>query len=124
MLRRDVAVAPAALVLSVVHADECESRAIGIGEREHGVAETLFPRLVPDAFFNKALGPIAERTQRHTERCLLRLADAYQALGRVLPREEGQHGTGTAGLVAIIEVIGPGVVEIDRAFDQAQSQDA
>ena len=42
----------------------------------------------------------------------------------MLPGEEGEDGAGIAGLVAIIEVIGARIVEIDGLLDEAQPQHA
>jgi hypothetical protein len=42
----------------------------------------------------------------------------------MLPGEEGQDRTGLAGLVAVVEVIGAGVVEVDGLLDQAQPENA
>src|SRR5213078_4658452 len=44
--------------------------------------------------------------------------------GGVLPGEEGEDRAGMAGLVAIIEVVGAGIVEIDRLLDEPQAQRA
>jgi hypothetical protein len=55
---------------------------------------------------------------------VLGLAGAHLTFDRVLPGKEGEHRAGAAGLVAVIEVIGPGVVEVDRALDQPQAQRA
>src|SRR5579872_6707979 len=40
-----------------------------------------------------------------------------------LPGEEGKDSAGSAGLIPVIEVVGPGVVEIDRPFHQPEAKD-
>jgi len=41
----------------------------------------------------------------------------------VRPGEEGHDGAGGAGVVAEVEVVGAGVVEVDGALDQAETED-
>ena len=76
------------------------------------------------ALLQQAVRPVAERRRRNAERGLLRLADAERALCGVLPWEERQHRAGLALLVAIIEVIGAGIVEIDGLLDEPQAERA
>lgn len=52
----------------------------------------------------------------------MRLADAAAPRGHALPGEEGQDSAGVAGLIAIIEVIGRRIIEIDRLLDEAQPE--
>ena len=75
-----------------------------------------------DALFNETVRPVAERASRHAERGLLGLADTAAACRCAVPREEGEDCTGMAGLVAIIEVIGAGIVEIDGLLDEAETE--
>ncbi len=42
----------------------------------------------------------------------------------MLPGEEGEDRAGRAGLVAVIEVPGAGIVEIDRPLHQPQAERA
>ena len=123
MLGRNVAVAPAGLVLGTGNADQRERHAVRIGEGQHGLAKALLQRLVGDALLDEALGPVAERAWRHAEGGLLGLADAAAAGRHACPGEEGEDGAGAAGLVAVIEVIGAGIVEIDGLLDEAQAED-
>ena len=61
VLGRNVAIAPARLVLGAGHADEREAHAVGIGEGQHGFAEALFQRLMRDALLEQPVRPVAER---------------------------------------------------------------
>ena len=38
------------------------------------------------------------------------------------PGEEGEDGAGRAGVVAEVEVVGAGVVEVDGALDEAEAE--
>ncbi len=82
----------------------------------------MLDRLMGDALLDEAMAPVAERRRRHAERSLLGLPDAAAAGGRVLPGEEGQDRAGRAGLVAVIEVIGAGIIEIDGLLDEPQTE--
>src|SRR5436190_20613453 len=42
----------------------------------------------------------------------------------MLPRKEGQNCSGASCLVAIIEVIGAGIIEVHRLLDEAQPERA
>jgi hypothetical protein len=49
-------------------------------------------------------------------------ADTASAGRRSRPREEGQDGTGAAALIALVEVIGRRIIEVDRLLDKAQAE--
>jgi hypothetical protein len=121
VLRRHIAIAPTGLALGTGDADQCEAHTVRIGEGQDGFAETLLQRLMGDALFDETVGPIAERTGRHTERGLLGLSDAAAACCCAFPGEEGEDGAGMAGFVAVIEVIGARIVEIDGLLDEPKS---
>jgi hypothetical protein len=46
------------------------------------------------------------------------------ARGQLIPDKEGQRRAGRAGLVAIIEMPGGRIVEIDRALDHSEAKQA
>src|SRR5262249_38360542 len=117
------AVAPGRLA-GIRNADEREARTVRIREREHAFTEPLLQRLVCDALFDEAMRPIAERSRRHAERGLMRLADAPTALCGLFPRKEREDRAWLAGLVAVIKVIGAGIVEIHRPLHEAKPQRA
>jgi hypothetical protein len=118
----NIAVAPASLVLGAGNAHQGQTHPIGIGERQHRFAKALFQRLKGDALFDEAMRPVAERARRHPERGLLGLADPTAARCGMLPREEGEDGAGMAGLVTVVEMVGAGIVKIDRLLDEPQAQ--
>ncbi len=91
-------------------------------EGQHGLAEALHRRLMGDALLHEAMRPVADGAFRHAEHGLLGLADAEPARRHMVPREEGEDGAGRAGLIAIIEVIGAGIVEIDGLLHQPQAE--
>src|ERR1041385_5287615 len=68
--------------------------------------------------------PVADRACRNAERRLLRLADAEMPGRCVLPGKEREDRAGLALLVAVIEVIGAGIVEVDGLFHQPQAEHA
>ena len=77
-----------------------------------------------DAFFDEAMNPVADRRFGDAKDGLLSFADP-EAPGRGgIPGKEGQDRAGSAGLVAVVEVIGPGIVEIHGLFDEAQPERA
>ena len=122
VLGRDVAVAPARLVLGAGDTDERERHAVWIREWQHGLAEALFQPLMGYTFFDEALGPVAERPQRHAERGLVGFCHTATAGRSSRPREEGEDAARTAGLVTVVEMIGRWVIEVDRLLDEAQSE--
>ena len=124
VLRRHIAIAPAGLVLDAGNSYQRETHTIGISEREHRFAGPLLQRLMGDALFDEPVSPVAERTGRHAEGRLLRLANAAASWRSAFPWEEGKDCSWAAGLVAVIEMIGTGVVEIDRLLDEAKAERA
>jgi len=42
----------------------------------------------------------------------------------VRPREEGHDGAGASRIVAVVEVVGSGVVEVDGLLDEAEAEDS
>jgi len=119
---RHLAITPARFVLRAGNANQREAHPVRIGEGQQGFAEALFQRFMSDALGEEAMGPIAQRAGRNAERRLLGLADTTTAGACAFPREERQDRPGSSGLVAIVEMIGAGIVEIDGLLDEAQSQ--
>src|SRR5271169_6580862 len=117
---RNVAIAPTSFVLGAGDRDQGEAHPVRIGERQNGFAEALFERFVGDTLLDEAVGPIADRARGNPEGSLLGLTDASAAGRCAFPREEGEDGAGMAGFVAVIEVIGTRIVEIDGLLDEAE----
>src|SRR6202030_3900585 len=84
------------------------------------------PRLLlgHDPFVGEPLFPEFERAFGNGEGNFLRFAGAVLARRHVFPKKKGQRRAGRADLVAEIKVPGAGIIEIDRALDEAQPQRA
>src|SRR2546430_10174752 len=51
-----------------------------------------------------------------------RLAQAGPAATQVRPRKEGEGAAGRAGVVAVVEMVGAGIVLVDGLFHEAQPE--
>ncbi len=74
-----------------------------------------------DAVFAEALFPIVDGAERDAEGGLRDFAGSGVAASGAGPGEKGEDGSGRAGVVAEVEVVGSGVVEVDGALDEAQA---
>ena len=70
------------------------------------------------------MSPKADGAHRYSERGLPRETDAGATRSGILPREEGQDRAGVADLVAIIEMVGGRIVEVDCLLDEAKPEGA
>ena len=122
VLRRRLRGAPPWRGLGAPDACEREPGPVAVLECERRFAEPLRGRIVGDALLDEALGPVADRAFRNAEYGLLRLADSEPAGRRALPGEKGEDRARMAGPIAIVKVIGAGIVEIDRLLHQAQAE--
>src|SRR5580698_4695364 len=75
------------------------------------------------AFVAQAVLPVVQRTLRDTEGGVSDLASSGVPTAGVWPREEGQNGAGRSSVIAEIEMVGTGIVEVDGALDEAQAED-
>ena len=103
-------------------ADQRKRHAVGIGKRQDAFAESMLDRAVRHAFLDEAMGPVSKRPGGNAKRRFLRLSHARAARRGVLPRKEGEDGAGAARRIAIIEMIGAGVVEVHGLLDEAQAE--
>src|SRR5260370_3568417 len=110
-----IAGVPSRFCLGRCSADQRQYEAVRIFEWQHGLAKPLFQCLVRDALFNKAMGPITDRTRRHTERRFLRKPHSSAAGRGVFPRKEREDSAGMAFGVTV--VIRTPVVEIHGFLD-------
>jgi hypothetical protein len=68
--------------------------------------------------------PIPNGAFRHAEDSLLRFADAELAWRGMFPREEGEDRAGLTCLVAVVQVVGAGIVEVDGFLDEPETERA
>ena len=124
VLDRNIVALPRGLRFGARDANEREAHAVGIGEGQNRLTETLLDRLVRHAFFDEAVCPIADGAFRYAEHGLLREADTVAAPRSMRPREERQDRTGMADLVAEIQMVGAGIVVVDRLLDEPKAKNA
>ena len=97
--------------------------AVRIRKSQHLFVEPFSSALDQETLVCKPFMPIFERRGWNAEGSPDDFAGAGVAASAVRPREKGEDGTGRAGIVAEVEVIGPWIVKVDRALDETQSQD-
>src|SRR5260221_551480 len=124
MLGGNTAVAPSGLSFGLCNADQGQSHSIRIGEWKHRVAEALFRRLVRHTLFNEAVRPVTERTCGDPERGQVCVSDARPSHRNVLPREEREDRPRMSDFIAVIQVVGPWIVEVDGFLDETQTERA
>jgi hypothetical protein len=122
VFRGHAAAAPGGFGLDAAQAHEGEAHAVRVLERQRALAEPLLGRLVRHAFLEKPMRPVADRTLGDAKGRLGRLADPDPARRRVLPRKERQDRARAAGLVAVVEMIRRGIIEIDGLLHQAKAE--
>lgn len=113
-----------ALVVGLGGGDQLHAHAVGIGEGDRLLCEAVERTVEGDAALGESRGPEVHGIFGDGEGRRGDLPGAASAFGRRRPRKESQDGAGVAGAVAVIQVVGGGVVEIDCEFDQAQAEEA
>ena len=105
--------------------DQLDLHAVRIGEGENllGAVEARSGALDEDTLVAQALLPVVDGALRDAEGGVGDLTGAGVSAAGVRPGEEGQDGAGRSGVVAEIEVVGAGVVEVDGALDEAKAED-
>lgn len=103
--------------------DEFELEAIVVLELEGWVAE-LFDLIERDFVFAEAVDPVVQGVFRDREGHRGGLASTDGSVGALGPGEEGEEGSRVALRVAVVEVVGAGVVVVDCDFDEAEADDA
>src|SRR3981081_427820 len=68
--------------------------------------------------------PEADRSHRHAKCCGLCQPEAAMPRSGVLPGEKSEDGAGMSRLVAVVEVVGAGIVEVDGLLHEPQPQRA
>jgi hypothetical protein len=95
---------------------------VGIGEDQDLFFEALFASFDGDPEGEQAFFPVGHRGERNAEGGACYFANASGTAGGMGPWEEGEDGSGGACVVAKVEVIGAGIVEVDGALDESQAE--
>jgi hypothetical protein len=77
-----------------------------------------------DLLSNQSLDPESYGAGKYGKRGNRNLAAALSTASRIGPREEGQDASRIPLLVAEVKVVRCGVVEVDGAFDEPQSENS
>ncbi len=102
--------------------DELDLHAVGVGEGEDFFFEAARAAGEGDVKVDEALLPVGEGRGGDAEGSVGDFADAGGAAADAGPGEEGEDGAGGAEVVAEVEVVGAGVVEVDGALDEAEAE--
>src|SRR5437868_12315328 len=107
--------------------DDLEHQAVRVGEGEHLFgfgSRGSAPRraLIGDAVPNEPLDPEADRARHHGEGRDGDLADSDAPAVRARPGEECHDAPRRADLVAVVQMVGLRIVEVDGALDEPQSE--
>jgi len=102
--------------------DELDLHAVGVGEGEDFFVEAAGAAGEGDVEVDEALLPEGEGRGGDAEGGVGDFAGASGAASGVGPGEEGEDGAGGASVVAEVEMVGAGVIEVDRAFDEAEAE--
>ena len=78
---------------------------------------------VGNALLDKPMRPVADRACGDAKAGLLCQAHPIASKRRVLTRKERENGAGATDMIAIIEMIGAGIVEIHCLLDEVQTDD-
>jgi hypothetical protein len=102
--------------------DECELETFRVAECQSVLVVGILDLTGLDPAVREVLLPPADGRLRYRERRRGGLAGAVPAAGRVRPREEGHQRSRPSGLVAVVEVICAGIVEVDGGLHQPQPE--
>jgi hypothetical protein len=122
VLRRDITLRPGPFRPSTRRTHERQPQSVWILEGQHALAKPLLDRFMRNALLNEPVHPEAERLRRHPEGSLEGLADPHSPGCHVLPWEKGEDRAWPAGLVAVVEVVGAGIVEVHGPLHEAQTE--
>src|SRR5439155_21784138 len=104
--------------------NERQFEAVRIGERQHRVAEPGFNRADTHPVLFQTRSPVAETSCRHLEAHLDSKAMPEAWRGQRCPWKKCEVGARVAFRVRIKQMVGAGIVLIDRPFDKAHAEDA
>src|SRR5205807_3407064 len=99
-----------------------ELQSVGIAKPQDEMRKALGGSFKVDAMPGKPHHPVFERSLRHRESHRIdHPAAAPAAIGQS-ERKKGEDRAGTPGLVAKVEMIGAGIVEVHGFLDEAKAQ--
>src|SRR5690349_8444919 len=129
MLARNAGrVGPGRLCFGSPTADDLEEQSIRISKGDHlfrvRALAAAHGTLVGNPMPNETLDPEADRARQHRERGHRDLSCADTSATRAGPGEERHDAPRGADLVAVVEVIGLRIVEVDRALDESEAKEA
>ncbi len=104
--------------------DQLKCQPVRILEGKHLLTEALDGAFVSHAVPDEPFHPVAKRGLWDGQGDGGHLSSASAPLRRTWPREEGQDSARPAQVVAIVQVVAPRVVEVDRPLDEPQAEHA
>src|SRR5436190_4405232 len=122
MLRVDRALLPRGDRTGARGFDELEAKTVWIAEGEDSFAKPFAPLSDRDAELQQPRPPICAGSRRNRERDGRHLTRANRPLSRLRPGKEREDRSRCAVLVAKIEVIRFGIVEVDGELHQAKGE--
>jgi hypothetical protein len=100
---------------------DLNQHSIRIRKSQHLLVKSFPDLFQRNATIGKPLLPIFQRAVWNAEGGPRYFPGAGMSARGVWPGEKSEDGSGRAGIVAKVKMIGPGVVKIDRALDKAQA---
>ena len=102
--------------------DNLQPHAVWIGKAEHLLLEPLARAFRSNPGAQQTLFPELQRRAGNAECGGRSLAYPLAAARGMGPGEEGKDGPRGPGIVAKVEVVGPGIVKVDGALYEAEPQ--
>ena len=122
VLGRYRAVVPRIRVVRSGLSYQCIHQTVGIVKDDLLFVKDGSGRLHLNAVLLQPVAPEIERTLRHGKGCHANLSSADAAGSRSRPGERGQDGARCPSMIAEVEVIGLGHVEVDGHLERPQSK--
>src|SRR5262249_32651803 len=122
MLLGDLAVGPCGFVGQRRGPDQGQFHAVWIGEGQDRVAERSCWCLMLHTLIDQTMRPIGDWGRGNGEAGGGGKPSPASPGGCAFPWKEGQDRSGCPGLIAIVEVIGAGIVEVDRLFHEPETE--
>src|SRR5581483_3936278 len=123
ILFRHRSLLPAVICQCILMGNEFQREPMRIEEGKHLLIETSDRACDCYAVFVQTLNPVIERCGWDRERDINNLSCSSATLWRARPGKERHDRTGCTYFIAIVEMIGAGVIKVDGLLDQALPQD-